>query len=81
MTAKQIERSLVAALAVHPDSYFSSDDCETAQRKDGRDPGLWFILEKHKLTRIDIYAPRHGHPASKIRSTMGIGLATSEETA
>jgi hypothetical protein len=80
MTEKQIERSLGAALAVYPDSYLSYDDCETAQRKDGRDPDLWFMLEKQKLTRIDIYAPRHGHPASKIRSTMGIGLGTTEET-
>ena len=75
MTPKQAEAALHARLAPMQD--FESAECWVTSRADGADPGIAYMVEDGRITRIDVWQPGDG-PPSTIRTAAGIGLGSSE---
>lgn len=55
-----------------------SDACWMTQRADGKDSGIWYMVEDGRITRIDIGLDQNSRPAT-ITTEKGIGLGASEQ--
>jgi hypothetical protein len=56
----------------------SARPCWLWRRRDGIDPGISYMTEKHMIIRIDIFVPLAGAPAIKTRAGIGIGSSEAE---
>jgi hypothetical protein len=77
MTVPQAESALHARLAPMPD--FESAECWMTRRADGLDPGVAYMVEQGRITRIDVWRPQAGaRPAVRTAAGIGIGSAEAE---
>src|SRR3954454_2909692 len=56
----------------------SSRPCWLWRRRDGVDPGISYMTEKHVIIRIDVFVPLAGAPEIKTRAGIGIGSPEAE---
>lgn len=80
MTLKEARTALGTALRYDPDDP-GYPTCGHAQRSDGRGRGVHYMVEKGRITRIEIW-PEDIDPASRssnITTRMGIRLGSPEE--
>lgn len=56
----------------------SKRPCWLWRRRDGVDPGISYMTEKHVIIRIDIFIPLAGAPEIKTRAGIGIGSPEAE---
>jgi hypothetical protein len=76
MTVRQAQKALGAKLVGEGAS--SSEPCWYARRSDSADPGVFYMVEKGRITRIDVEQPTPGEVA-KVTTARGIGLGASLE--
>jgi len=51
----------------------AGETCRMVGRADGKDPGIFYMIEKGRISRIDIAAPAKGE-APRVTTARGIGL-------
>jgi hypothetical protein len=75
MSVKQAERTMGARLRSLIPDY--GPGCWLAVRADGIDPGLSYMVENGRITRIDLSTPRDG-TAPTISTAKGIGIGSTQ---
>jgi len=76
MTVAAAQRALHAKLVALQGP--REDACWYAARAGGVDPGIAYMVERGRITRIDVWVPRQGKP-SAVTSRSGIGIGTAED--
>jgi hypothetical protein len=75
MSVKEAERVIGAGLRSLVSAY--GPGCWLAVRADGIDPGLSYMVENGRITRIDVGTPREG-AAPRITTAKGIGIGSTQ---
>jgi hypothetical protein len=75
MGVKEAERTIGAGLRSLVPGY--GPGCWLAVRADGIDPGLSYMVENGRITRIDVSTPQDG-TAPTISTAKGIGIGSSQ---
>ena len=79
MTVKQAEAALEARLRMVEPNDTDSQACQYAEREDGRDRNVSYMIEGGQITRIDIVALDRGAGHSMlVRTVAGIGIGATE---
>ncbi|TWB36436.1 hypothetical protein FBZ91_109298 [Nitrospirillum viridazoti] len=74
MTVVQAESAL--DVAFRPMDRSQSADCWLTGRGDGKDKQISYMVEKGRITRIDVFAPPGGE--ATVRTAQGIGVGATE---
>jgi len=77
MTLKAAGRALGARLVVSPD-YDDPSECSYANRADGRDANVAYMLHRDRIVRIDVDSRTAGKSFVDVRTEAGIGIGSSE---
>jgi len=77
MTLKGAGRALGARLVVSPD-YDDPSECSYANRADGRDANVAYMLHRDRIVRIDVDSRTAGKSFVDVRTEAGIGIGSSE---
>ena len=72
MSLSEAEQALSAGLSGDT----TGETCRVVGRADGKDPGISYMIEKGRITRIDIATPAKGAPP-RVTTAHGIGLGAS----
>jgi hypothetical protein len=75
MSLTQAERALGARLGPI-EGTSASEPCWLAIRRDKRDAGIAYMIERGAITRIDLYRPRSG-AAPAVTTAKGIGIGST----
>ncbi|TWB33621.1 hypothetical protein [Nitrospirillum pindoramense] len=74
MTVAQAESAL--GVAFRPMQQAQSEDCWLTGRGDGKDKQISYMVQKGRITRIDVFAPPGGE--ATIQTAKGIGVGATE---
>ncbi|MEA1651626.1 hypothetical protein UAJ10_21755 [Nitrospirillum sp. BR 11164] len=74
MTLAQAESAL--GVSFRPMDRTQSADCWLTGRSDGKDGQVSYMVQKDRITRIDVFAPPGG--AATIQTAQGIGVGATE---
>jgi hypothetical protein len=76
MKLRQAEIALGANLRIDGPT---SESCGMAERADGRDAGVLYMLEDGRITRVDVYPPKSkSQLGPRVVTAAGLGLGSTE---
>ena len=81
MSFRETEAALGARLSLAGPGGSDSRACAYAQRRDGRDPAIAYMVEDGRITRIDVSEPDAGAgaaPQPSVRTDAGLGIGSTE---
>jgi hypothetical protein len=79
MTLKQAESALGAKLRLAKPNDSDSKACDLADRRDGRDGNVSYMVENGRITRIDIIElDRRGGSSMRVSTETGVGIGATE---